>query len=641
MIIHSLWAEYVAGIETKREIILRDSGINLISGPNESGKSTFAQVPFFLINFPASSKKEVIKSLKNVQYDQGPLMGMEFSIQGNRYSITKRWLKNSITEFRQISPKVSQSTGDKAETEFKEVIESARDENYWNLLNSVQGKGTDIFDYSNSLTESSFLQNALDLAASEDSDEDDAEPIIEAISDEYSEFWTEGGKRTTRAGTKGARVVELERELKVLEGKQLEKERALSKAQEVAVASTTQQIDQDKLQKIRNVQLAAKEWRSRSVLKKSLDTKSANVSEAIADYPTAEAFDLSTYSVAEGTQGAFKAFNSLQRIRITALRDLKIDINEVPNQLNSGQSLEQAITSGLVINLPEIVKIEFPGDATGKQLEADYSLHKASLGKLGVSSLEEATLIKRAYDRIEKTKDDLNNFLSQSSTEEIEANFAASEEIRASYGEFWEEALSSPEVSESDLVKAVEVASVSKGVLQGISEQRYLEDLIDIQSKSESLRNSHAKLVSEAKALKLLLEIVMGHRQSAGKEYSQAFSERLNEISQEFFGGDSIIEVDEEFNILERSLGGITLPIKSLSVGAQEQIAILIRLTLSLISSELDPLPLILDDEFGFTDPVRLERIIEVLRSREDLQIILFTCNPGKFVSAQLHEIAM
>ena len=77
MIIHSLWAEYVAGIETKREIILRDNGINLVSGPNESGKSTFAQVPFFLINFPASSKKEVIKSLKNVQFDQGPLMGME------------------------------------------------------------------------------------------------------------------------------------------------------------------------------------------------------------------------------------------------------------------------------------------------------------------------------------------------------------------------------------------------------------------------------------------------------------------------------------------------------------------------------------------------------------------------------------
>ena len=83
----------------------------------------------------------------------------------------------------------------------------------------------------------------------------------------------------------------------------------------------------------------------------------------------------------------------------------------------------------------------------------------------------------------------------------------------------------------------------------------------------------------------------------------------------------------------------MSLPIDFLSIGAQEQIAILVRLTLCLLTANLEPLPLILDDEFGFTDPVRLSKMLQMIGDLDSQQILLYTCNPERFSELNLQAI--
>jgi hypothetical protein len=632
MIIHSLSAEFVKGIGDLKEISIRESGITLISGLNESGKSTLASVPFFLLTYPSSARNENIRNLESKKHDRGPFMAMEFSVNGSRYKLSKRWIKDISTELQQLSPRVETFTGDKAEIQLKVILGDSKDETLWRILNSLQGQGIEIFSSTGELSDNDFLSQAIDFALAGEASEDDQTSIVEAVEKEYLDYWTASAVRlTSKAGTKGARMAEIQRTIEDLRTSRNRIEEALDKAESIKEAKASQEIDRGYLQKVRETQSAINRWRQASAAKETLNKKLEAVSESESKNPSAINLDIETFEVAQKTHASFVALQALQKIKISALQSFSLRINGATRDLSKGDSINQPMTPGLIIEIEDLIKIEFQGEGASNELESESAAHQQALKALGVATLTEASTLKNDYDGWVRAKGELDAFLSSNSADEIEAKFSASENQKISYGEFWQEADAAPEVSESDLIQAVEVESNTKGRLDEIAEQRYLEDLIDIDSKITSSQSEYSKLKIEADAIKLLRETIASHRLSAGAEYAEIFQSRLNELVSLFFGEMSTLEVDEEFNITARAHGGILLPINLLSIGAQEQIAILVRLTLCLLTANLEPLPLILDDEFGSTDPSRLAKMLQIISGLGSQQILLYTCNPEKF----------
>ncbi len=97
MKIHKLWAENVKGISNRVTMELSPTGLNLISAPNEMGKTTMAQVLDFLFQHKSSANSQEIKVLKPYGKDVGPLMGAIIEVDGQTYKIEKQWLKDKKT----------------------------------------------------------------------------------------------------------------------------------------------------------------------------------------------------------------------------------------------------------------------------------------------------------------------------------------------------------------------------------------------------------------------------------------------------------------------------------------------------------------------------------------------------------------
>ena len=71
-----------------------------------------------------------------------------------------------------------------------------------------------------------------------------------------------------------------------------------------------------------------------------------------------------------------------------------------------------------------------------------------------------------------------------------------------------------------------------------------------------------------------------------------------------------------------------------LSIGTQEQLAILTRLGFAqVLILDGKEYPIILDDQFTFSDDTRLKALQGVPKHiSRDLQIIIFTCRPSQFL---------
>ena len=75
MKIHKLWAENVRGISKRITMELSPTGLNLVTAPNEMGKTTMAQILNFLFQEKSTANSQEIKDLKPYGKDVGPLMG--------------------------------------------------------------------------------------------------------------------------------------------------------------------------------------------------------------------------------------------------------------------------------------------------------------------------------------------------------------------------------------------------------------------------------------------------------------------------------------------------------------------------------------------------------------------------------------
>jgi hypothetical protein len=138
---------------------------------------------------------------------------------------------------------------------------------------------------------------------------------------------------------------------------------------------------------------------------------------------------------------------------------------------------------------------------------------------------------------------------------------------------------------------------------------------------------------AHAAARKLLFETLRSEREAARRSYVAPLRREIENLGRIVFGTDFAVELDDvTLSVVNRTLQGRTIPYKSLSIGAQEQVALISRLACATIVAPDGGVPIILDDPLGNSDPQRLEAMGAVLAvAGRHSQIIVLTCQTDRY----------
>lgn len=119
--------------------------LNIISGPNEMGKSTILSALRAAFFSRYSSQARDIRKLQNSENLGAPFVKVEFDINGERYQISKRFVKQRLAELHCPDGRIIR--GDAAEDELQGLIGfgesggvSGQSADMWNLFWVEQGK---------------------------------------------------------------------------------------------------------------------------------------------------------------------------------------------------------------------------------------------------------------------------------------------------------------------------------------------------------------------------------------------------------------------------------------------------------------------------------------------------------------------
>jgi uncharacterized protein YhaN len=164
------------------------------------------------------------------------------------------------------------------------------------------------------------------------------------------------------------------------------------------------------------------------------------------------------------------------------------------------------------------------------------------------------------------------------------------------------------------------------------NERGLFEQIQEAKTARRHAARERRQLEREAEASKLLYETMAKKREEARRAYAAPLREKIVELGRLVFGESFTVELDDDLRIDRRTLEGRTLPFRSLSVGAREQLALLARLACALLVDPEEGVPLLFDDTLGHSDPERLKAMAEVLALAGDrCQVVVLTCTRDRF----------
>src|SRR5690625_2458336 len=129
MRIHSIELKNFRGIKHLNVEEIPDTGVTVIHGRNEAGKTTILQAIDTLIKHKFKSKRAEVRALQSVNADVSPEVAMEFSVGPYRLKLAKRWLRQSSALLEVLSPAHDTYTGEEAESKLDEILDRYLDRN--------------------------------------------------------------------------------------------------------------------------------------------------------------------------------------------------------------------------------------------------------------------------------------------------------------------------------------------------------------------------------------------------------------------------------------------------------------------------------------------------------------------------------
>lgn len=184
----------------------------------------------------------------------------------------------------------------------------------------------------------------------------------------------------------------------------------------------------------------------------------------------------------------------------------------------------------------------------------------------------------------------------------------------------------------------VELAQ-AKGVLAHEGEGTLQAELDQARTAEDEKRLELERIERRAKAARLLVETLARHREAARRVYGPLLAQRIAELGRRVYGQELQVELDERLAPVRRTLGGMTLEVGRLSVGAREQLYVL-YLAACAAAAASDGVPFFLDDALGWSDPERLNGMASMLEElARNVQVVVLTCQPERFAAARDAEV--
>lgn len=154
-------------------------------------------------------------------------------------------------------------------------------------------------------------------------------------------------------------------------------------------------------------------------------------------------------------------------------------------------------------------------------------------------------------------------------------------------------------------------------------------------AKLDAAETELTRATRRAEAVRLLRETMLRHRDAARARYAAPFNAAVRERARVLFGPSVDFNYGDDLTITERTVDGVTVPLKELSGGTKEQLAILTRFAIAdLVSGDGagSPVPVVVDDALGATDPERLARMNSLFSQvGKHSQVLVLTCFPQRF----------
>lgn len=198
----SLTLSHVAGV-SHAHLEFPESGVLVVHGPNEAGKSTLLRaVRLLLDDTPTSSRRRDVKALKDVSVDEPTTISAELVVGETELQLTKAFNKGSgRCELRVTAPRAESLTGREASDRFAEIMRGEVDTDLLDALTVEQGASLD------QLAAAGLgpLERALNGDTAEGSEENGgvgsadadgggAAALVDRIATERSRYFTPGGK---------------------------------------------------------------------------------------------------------------------------------------------------------------------------------------------------------------------------------------------------------------------------------------------------------------------------------------------------------------------------------------------------------------------------------------------------------------
>lgn len=179
-------------------------------------------------------------------------------------------------------------------------------------------------------------------------------------------------------------------------------------------------------------------------------------------------------------------------------------------------------------------------------------------------------------------------------------------------------------------VEAAEGAGLDEAIAQKARDLELIEE-----AKSRQDR--------EVQVLSLLLSTLRRAEQAAKELYLSPVLSRVRPYLQVLFPGADI-HLDENLHItgMVREVG-YEEAFSRLSMGTQEQIAVLVRLAFAeMLVEQEHPATVVLDDALVFSDDRRMGRIFDILNmAARNVQIVVFTCREQLFESLGARQLLL
>ena len=174
----------------ERELRFAPSGVTVVHGPNEVGKSSLAEAIDLVFEELDSAAKQRVRQIQPVDRDAGSEIEIEVETGPYLFTLAKRFHRAPATHLRVERPRVEVHTGREAHARVQAILDETLDRELWRALRVEQGHGLEQVAWQGQPALASALDRAAGLAGAGAREE----TLLEAVRKEHQRYYTPTGR---------------------------------------------------------------------------------------------------------------------------------------------------------------------------------------------------------------------------------------------------------------------------------------------------------------------------------------------------------------------------------------------------------------------------------------------------------------